>query len=141
MATGRAVARIAQLEKGGRARVAVVGKERQVNHNPTRSRRRPSGADNKDLTPSKMRGEKAAMETNELSGAWKESAKKAVELYLESGEKLGKMMLEWHEQSTSWAKETMIAPLLEAQRKASKQLMESSAETTRKLFGIAKNGL
>ena len=82
------------------------------------------------------------METGELSSAWKESAKKAVELYVESGEKLGRMLLEWHEQSTSWAKETMIAPLFEAQRNASKQLMESSAETARKLFGIAKsNGL
>jgi len=89
-----------------------------------------------------MRGEKAAMETSELSSAWKESAKKAVELYVESGEKLGRMMLEWHEQSTSWARETMIAPLFEAQRNAGKQLMESSAETARKLFGIAKsNGL
>jgi hypothetical protein len=113
-----------------------------VNQHLTKSKRRPSSAENKDLTQNKMKGEKVAMETGELSSAWKESAKKAVELYVESGEKLGRMLLEWHEQSTSWARETTIAPLFEAQRNASKQLMESSAETARKLFGIAKsNGL
>lgn len=80
------------------------------------------------------------METNEFSSAWKDSAKKAIELYVESGEKLGKMMLEWHEKSTSWAKKTMIEPLFEAQRNAGRQLMESSADTARKLFGIANNG-
>src|SRR5215467_12981017 len=63
-----------------------------------------------------MIGEEARMETNEFSSAWKDSAKKAIELYVESGEKLGKMMLEWHEQSTSWAKKTMIGPLFAAQR-------------------------
>ena len=80
------------------------------------------------------------METNEFSSAWKDGAKKAIELYVESGEKLGKMLLEWHEQSTSWAKKTMIGPLFEAQRNAGRQLMESSADTARKLFGIANNG-
>jgi hypothetical protein len=82
-----------------------------------------------------------AMETGELSSAWTESAKKAAELYVESGEKLGKMMLEFHERSTSWAKETMLAPLFEAQRNAGKQMMESSVEMARKMCGIGRNGL
>jgi hypothetical protein len=82
------------------------------------------------------------METSELSSVWTEGAKKAAELYVESGEKLGKMMLEFHERSTSWAKETMLAPLFEAQRNASKQMMESSVEMARKMYGIGKgNGL
>ncbi|HKD68017.1 MAG TPA: hypothetical protein VKB84_14320 [Candidatus Binataceae bacterium] len=82
------------------------------------------------------------METTELGSVWTESAKKAVELYVESGEKLGKMMLEMHERTTSWAKETMLAPLFEAQRTAGKQMMESSMEMTRKLCGLGKsNGL
>jgi hypothetical protein len=82
------------------------------------------------------------MEAGELGSVWTESAKKAAELYVESGEKLGKMMLELHERSTSWAKETMLAPLFEAQRTAGKQMMESSVEMARKLCGLAKsNGL
>ena len=79
------------------------------------------------------------METSEIGNAWTESAKKALELYVESGEKLGKMMLELHERSTSWAKETMVAPLFEAQRSAGKQIMESSAEIARRLCGLAKS--
>ncbi len=82
------------------------------------------------------------METAELGNAWTESAKRAVELYVESGEKVGKMMLELHERSTTWAKETMLAPLFEAQRSAGKQMIETSAEMARKLYGIGKsNGI
>jgi hypothetical protein len=82
------------------------------------------------------------METAEFGSAWTDGAKRAVELYVESGEKMGRMMLELHERSTSWAKETMLAPLFEAQRSAGKQMMETSAEMARKLCGIEKsNGL
>jgi hypothetical protein len=86
-----------------------------------------------------MTGGEAIMETAELSSVWTDGAKKAMELYVESGEKMGKMMLELYERSTSWAKETMLAPLFEAQRSAGKQMMESSMEMTRKLCGIAKS--
>jgi len=82
------------------------------------------------------------METGELGSVWTESAKKAAEFYVESSEKLGKMMLELHERSTGWAKETMFAPLFEAQRTAGKQMMESSVEMARRLCGLGKsNGL
>lgn len=82
------------------------------------------------------------MEAGELGNVWTESAKKAAELYVESSEKLGKMMLELHERSTSWAKQTMLAPLFEAQRSAGKQMIESSTEMARKLYGLSKsNGL
>lgn len=81
------------------------------------------------------------METGELGSVWTDSAKKAAELYVESGERIGKMMLELHERSTSWAKETMLAPLFEAQRSAGKQMMESSVEMARKMCGIGKNGI
>ncbi len=82
------------------------------------------------------------METGEMGSAWTESAKRAMELYVESGEKMGKMMLELHERSTNWAKETMLAPLFEAQRSAGKQMIETSVEMARKLYGIAKsNGI
>jgi hypothetical protein len=49
---------------------------------------------------------------------------------------MAKMMLELHERSTSWAKETMLAPLVQAQRTAAKQMMECSVEIGRKLCGI-----
>ena len=79
------------------------------------------------------------MEAGELGSVWTEGAKKALELYVESGERMGKMMLELHERSTTWAKETMLAPLFEAQRTAGKQMMESSMGMARKLCGIDKN--
>ncbi len=52
---------------------------------------------------------------------------------------MGKMMLELHERSTTWAKETMLAPLFEAQRTAGKQMMESSMVMARKLCGMDKH--
>jgi hypothetical protein len=85
--------------------------------------------------PPMVKGEKR-MEAGELGSVWTESAKKALELYVESGERMAKMMLELHERSTSWAKETMLAPLLEAQRSAAKQMIESSVEIGRKLCGM-----
>jgi hypothetical protein len=87
-------------------------------------------------------GGEGEMETGEMGNAWTEGAKKAMELYVESGEKMGKMMLELHERSTSWAKETMLAPLFEAQRSAGKQMMETSVDMARKMYGIGKsNGI
>jgi hypothetical protein len=89
-----------------------------------------------------MTGGEETMETGEMGSVWTDGAKKAIELYVESGEKVGKMMLELHERTTSWAKETMLAPLFEAQRTAGKQMMESSMEMARKLCGMVKsNGI
>ncbi len=79
------------------------------------------------------------MEAGELGNVFGDGAKKAMELWLESGEKMGRMMLELHEKSTSWAKETMLAPLFEAQRSAGKQVLQSSAEIARKMYGIDKS--
>jgi hypothetical protein len=117
-----------------------------MNRYPTRGGRRNPG--NREKYPQQRRGtqiergEGDQMETAELGSAWTESAKRAVELYVESGEKMGKMMLELHERSTSWARETMLAPLFEAQRSAGKQVMQTSAEMARKLCGLEKsNGL
>ena len=76
------------------------------------------------------------MEATELGNVWTENGKKAAELYVESTEKLGQMILDFHERSTSWAKETMLAPLFEAQRTFGKQMMESSVDMTRKLCGL-----
>jgi len=79
------------------------------------------------------------MEKEALGSVWTESAKKAAELYVDSSERMGKMMLDFHERSTTWAKETMLGPLFEAQRTAGKQMIESSVEIARKLYGIEKN--
>jgi hypothetical protein len=90
----------------------------------------------------KQQIEERVMETGELGSVWTDGAKKAVELCVESSERMGKMMLELHERSTSWAKETMLAPIFEAQRTAGKKMMEGSVEMARKLCGIEKrNGL
>jgi hypothetical protein len=125
-------------------RPSGLRKEREVSRYLARTGRRSSNRREKFLNEwvnQTIRGERE-METAELGNAWTESAKRAVELYVESGEKVGKMMLELHERSTNWAKETMLAPLFEAQRSAGKQMIETSAEMARKLYGIGKsNGI
>src|SRR5260370_24453150 len=109
----------------------TLTEEAVVNRHPTKSRRRPSKFG--EQNPNQPMGGERVMETGALGSVWTESAKKAAELYVESSERMGKMMLELHERSTIWAKETMLAPLFEAQRTAGKQMMESSVEIARKL--------
>jgi hypothetical protein len=96
-------------------------------------------SETKGKTVEAMKGEKR-METGDFGNkAWTEGAKKAIELYVENSERMARMMLELHERSTTWAKETMLAPLFEAQRTAGKQMVESSVEMARKLYGIDKS--
>ena len=79
------------------------------------------------------------MELTDMTHGWTEGAKKVLAMYVQEGERMAKMMLDFHERSTSWARDTMLGPVFEAQRTAGKQMLESSAEIARKLYGIDKN--
>ena len=76
------------------------------------------------------------MELSDINGSFREGAKKVATLYLESSEKIGQAMLDFHEKSTTWAKQTALEPLFEAQRSAGKQMLENSVAMARKLFGV-----
>jgi hypothetical protein len=76
------------------------------------------------------------MEMFESNAEWSEGAKKVVEFYIEGGQKLGKAMLDLHQSCTSWAKDTPLCSIFEAQRTAAKGMFEDSAALTRKLWRI-----
>jgi hypothetical protein len=78
------------------------------------------------------------MEMFENDGTWREDARKVVAFYLEGGEKLGKAMLDLHQGYTSWAKDTPLWSIFEAQRNAAKGMLEDSVAFNRKLWRIEK---
>jgi hypothetical protein len=76
------------------------------------------------------------MEMSENNGMWRDGAKKVVAFYIDGGEKLGKAMLDLHQSYTSWAKDTPLWPVFEAQRTAAKGVLEGSVALNRKLWHI-----
>ncbi len=77
------------------------------------------------------------MKGSDVNNNLRDSARQFAELYIESSRKVGEAMLELHERTTSWAKETPLNPLFELQRNAGKQMLESSLELARKVWGFA----
>ena len=65
-----------------------------------------------------------------------DGAKKAAASYIETSEKLANQVIELQEKSLSWAKETPLAPLFEAQISIAKKLVERSAAAARNLWQI-----
>ncbi len=78
------------------------------------------------------------MKASEMNSNLRDSARQFAELYIDSSRKVGEAMLELHERSTSWARETPLNPLFELQRNAGKQLLENSIELARKVWGFAE---
>ncbi|HEV3114396.1 MAG TPA: hypothetical protein VGY99_28245 [Candidatus Binataceae bacterium] len=76
------------------------------------------------------------MATGDINKVWSEGAKRTLETYVNGGEQLARVLLDLHEQSTSWARETVFAPLFEAQRTAGKQILDNSLAITRRLYNI-----
>lgn len=76
------------------------------------------------------------MEMSENNAVWTDGVKKVVEFYIEGGQKLGKAMVDLHQSYTSWAKDTPLSSIFEAQRTTAKGMLEDSAALTRKLWRI-----
>ncbi len=81
------------------------------------------------------------MEVSDINVSMRDGAKKVAALYIDNSEKLGLAMLDLHEKSTTWARQTGLEPLFEAQRSAGKQILDNSVVLVRKLFGIEKEEL
>jgi hypothetical protein len=62
-----------------------------------------------------------------------ESAKKIAGLYIDTGEKLANDILDFQATATGWAKETPLAPILQAQADFARKLVKQSAEVARNL--------
>jgi len=76
------------------------------------------------------------MELHDYSNLWSEGTKRTIELYVESGERLARALLDLHERSTTWARDTMLGPIFEAQRVAGRQVLDSSLDVTRKFYRL-----
>jgi len=78
------------------------------------------------------------VKATDVNNNLRESARQFAELYIDSSRKMGEAMLELHERTTSWARETPLNPLFELQRNAGKQMLENSIELARKVWGFAE---
>lgn len=65
-----------------------------------------------------------------------ESAKKAAAWYIDTSEKFATQALEMQEKVTGWAKETPLAPIVEAQQKFARRMVERSVSTARSLWQL-----
>jgi hypothetical protein len=65
-----------------------------------------------------------------------DGVKKAAAWYIEKSENLANQAIELQEKSTRWAKETLLAPLFEAQSSIARRFIKCSASAVRKLWQI-----
>jgi hypothetical protein len=65
-----------------------------------------------------------------------EGVKKAAAWYIEKSENLANQAIELQEKSTWWAKETLLAPLFEAQSSIMRKFIECSVSAVRNLWQI-----
>jgi hypothetical protein len=76
------------------------------------------------------------MDPQDYNNLWSEGAKRTIELYVESSERLARALLDFHERSTTWARDTMLGPIFEAQRVTGRHVLDSSLDMTRKLYRL-----
>ncbi len=65
-----------------------------------------------------------------------DGVKKAAEWYIDIAEKLANQGIELQEKSTGWAKDTPLAPMIEAQTSIARKLVERSVTAARNLWQI-----
>jgi hypothetical protein len=65
-----------------------------------------------------------------------EGVKKAAAWYIDTSEKFATQALDMQEKVTGWAKETPLAPMIEAQQKLTRKLIERSLSTARSMWQL-----
>jgi hypothetical protein len=80
------------------------------------------------------------MKTADVPGELRENARQIVSTCLDTSVKMGQAMLELYTKSTTWAKETPLDPLFEAQRDLGRQMLDTSVELVRRLWGVIEQG-
>ena len=76
------------------------------------------------------------MEIKDFNDLLSQGTKRTLELYVANSERLGRAVLEVHERSTTWARDTILAPIFEAQRVTGRQILGTSMEMARKFYGL-----
>ncbi len=74
----------------------------------------------------------------ELTESFQKNARRIAAWYIETTENLAKEGLRLRERSISWARDTPLASIFEAQNTMAQQLVENSARFARDLFRIEK---
>ena len=78
----------------------------------------------------------AISDVSELTASFQKNAKRIAAWYIDTTESLAKEGLSLSEKSTSWAKDTPLAAIFEAQKAMAQQLVENSVSFARKLFQL-----
>ncbi len=73
---------------------------------------------------------------SELGASWCGNPKKIAAWYIDTSEKLAREALSFQEKSASWANDTPLAAVFEAQKTIARQLVENSVSFVRKLWRI-----
>jgi hypothetical protein len=78
---------------------------------------------------------------SDLSASWMntDGIKKVAEWYIDTNEKIAMRTLDYYEQATEWAKDTAIAPIIEAQKSLAHQVIEGSTQMARSLWRIGQD--
>jgi hypothetical protein len=78
----------------------------------------------------------AIANVSELNASFQKNAKRIAAWYIDATENLAKEGLSLREKSTSWAKDTPLAAIFEAQNSMAQQLVENSASFARSIFQL-----
>ena len=95
------------------------------------------GAEGVNVTD-KLNGENMVESFTKLNESFfkPDGAKKVAAWYIETSEKFATQLIELQDKATSWAKETPLAPLFEAQNSMARKLVEHSATAARNLWQV-----
>jgi hypothetical protein len=78
------------------------------------------------------------MKSSDVNDNFRDSARRFAQLYIDTSRQFGQAMLELHEKSTTWARETALNPIFEAQRTAGKQMLDGSIEIARRVWRVVE---
>jgi hypothetical protein len=65
-----------------------------------------------------------------------DSAKKFASWYIDASEKMANDVIDFQATATTWAKETPLAPVFEAQQEFGRKFVQKSAEAARKIWQL-----
>lgn len=80
----------------------------------------------------------AMADMSELSASFQKNAKRMAAWYIDAVENMAREGLSLREKSTTWAKDTPLAAIFEAQNSMAQQLLENSASFARSIFQLDK---
>jgi hypothetical protein len=90
----------------------------------------------KSMEKAKKEAFSAMGDMSDINASFQKNAKRVAAWYIDTVENLAKEGLILREKSTSWAKDTPLAAIFEAQNAMAQQLVENSASFARSIFQL-----